>query len=93
VTLLPELSVATEVRLPDLRVRAFARPAPGRTIGLVWRKRSPLATALRRVAATVKGAYPRTGSEKLRAPSETDAANSHRRSSRAHDSRRRKLQP
>jgi len=67
VTMLPELSVPTEVRVPDLRVRAFARPAPGRTIGLVWRQRSPLATALRRVAATVKGAYPRTGSERRRA--------------------------
>lgn len=58
VTLLPELSVSTEARIKDLRVRSFAEPAPGRTIGLVWRKNSPLAAALRKVAATVRRAYP-----------------------------------
>jgi len=59
VTLLPALSVPTEVRGPALRVRPFAKPAPGRTIGLVWRRNSPLAETFRRVAATVRGAYPR----------------------------------
>jgi len=58
VTLLPELSVSTEARLPELRVRCFRNPAPARTIGMVWRKRSALAAALREVAATVRGAYP-----------------------------------
>jgi LysR family hydrogen peroxide-inducible transcriptional activator len=57
VTLFPALAVATEARLPELRVRSFAEPVPARTIGLVWRKRSPLAAALRRVAATVRQAY------------------------------------
>ena len=47
VTLLPELSVSTELRFPDLCVRYFAEPAPCRTIALVWRKRSTLAPALR----------------------------------------------
>jgi LysR family hydrogen peroxide-inducible transcriptional activator len=59
VTLLPALAVATEVGRAKLRVRAFARPAPHRTIALVWRKRSPLATALGEVAAVVRDAYPR----------------------------------
>ena len=58
VTLLPELSVAAEGRRAGLRVRSFAKPVPGRTIGLVWRKRSPLAGALRQVAAVVRDAYP-----------------------------------
>ncbi|HZS40402.1 MAG TPA: LysR substrate-binding domain-containing protein [Polyangia bacterium] len=58
VTLLPALAVATEAKRADLRVRAFSRPEPGRTIALVWRKRSPLVTALRQLAGTVKSAYP-----------------------------------
>ncbi len=59
VTLLPKLSIPTEVRGAALRVRPFARPVPGRTIGLVWRKNSPLSETFRQVAATVRGAYPR----------------------------------
>lgn len=58
VTLLPELAVAAEVRREALRVRAFAEPAPGRTIGLIWRKHSPLGEALRQIATTLRGAYP-----------------------------------
>jgi LysR family hydrogen peroxide-inducible transcriptional activator len=59
VTLLPALAVATEAKRADLHVRRFARPEPGRTIALVWRKRSPLATALHQLADTIKTAYPR----------------------------------
>jgi LysR family hydrogen peroxide-inducible transcriptional activator len=59
VTLLPALAVATEARRASLRVRPFVRPEPGRTIALVWRKRSPLAVALRQMATTIKNAYPR----------------------------------
>jgi LysR family hydrogen peroxide-inducible transcriptional activator len=46
------------VRTKALRVRPFADPAPGRTIGLVWRKLSPLAAALRQISATLRRAYP-----------------------------------
>ncbi len=58
VTLLPELAVSTEARVKELRVRAFADPAPGRTVGLIWRKHSPLAAAMRRLAVTLRTAYP-----------------------------------
>lgn len=63
VTVLTELSWPTEAQRADLRVRRFTAPAPHRTIALVWRKRSPLESALRRLAATVRGAYsaPRPG--------------------------------
>ena len=61
VTLLPELSVPTEARRAKLRVRPFAGPQPKRTIGLVWRKRSPLGPALREIARTMKEAYPGEG--------------------------------
>jgi len=58
VTLLPQLAVPTETARIGLRVRPFAEPAPHRTIGLVWRRSSPLAPALRQVAATIREAYP-----------------------------------
>jgi LysR family hydrogen peroxide-inducible transcriptional activator len=58
VTLLPALAVATEAKRADLCVRPFVRPEPGRTIALVWRKRSPLATTLRQLANTIRTAYP-----------------------------------
>ena len=58
VTLLPTLSLATEARRARLAVRAFARPGPHRTIALVWRKSSAISSALRLLAATIRGAYP-----------------------------------
>jgi LysR family hydrogen peroxide-inducible transcriptional activator len=58
VTLLPALALATEAKRANLRVRSFAKPEPGRTIALVWRKRSPLGAALRKLATTIRDAYP-----------------------------------
>ncbi len=60
VTLLPRLAVPTEVRRSELQVRPLAAPVPKRTLALVWRKRSSLRTALRQVAATIRGAYPKS---------------------------------
>ncbi len=59
VTLLPSLAVPTEAGRAGLRVRPFAAPAPSRTIALVWRKRSPIAGALRDLAHAIRDAYPR----------------------------------
>lgn len=56
VTLLPQLAVATEVKRARLSVRPFAAPAPGRTIALAWRRRSPLGPALKRLATTAREA-------------------------------------
>lgn len=58
VTLLPELALPHEVTGGDFCVRALAGDAPGRTIGLVWRKQYPFADSLRHVAATVRETYP-----------------------------------
>lgn len=60
VTLLPELAVAVEAKRAALSIRPFAQPAPKRTIALVWRRRSPLGSALRQLAMTIRGAYSRT---------------------------------
>jgi LysR family hydrogen peroxide-inducible transcriptional activator len=59
VTLIPSLSIATELRRANVRVRAFRDPAPHRTIALIWRKRSPLAATLTQLAQAVAQAYPR----------------------------------
>jgi LysR family hydrogen peroxide-inducible transcriptional activator len=58
VTLLPALAVPTESRRAALVVRPLADRAAFRTIGLVWRPSSPLALALRAIAATMREAYP-----------------------------------
>jgi LysR family transcriptional regulator, hydrogen peroxide-inducible genes activator len=58
VTLLPTLAVAAEAERAHLHIRNFADPAPARTIALVWRKRSPLGSALRRLAISMREAYP-----------------------------------
>jgi LysR family hydrogen peroxide-inducible transcriptional activator len=66
VTILPELAVPAEAERAGLRVRAFARPVPHRTLALVWRVRSPLAPALRKLAGTIRAAYPRPGKRAVR---------------------------
>jgi LysR family hydrogen peroxide-inducible transcriptional activator len=57
VTLLPLIAVATENRRGQLQIRPFAPPVPGRTIGLIWRRRSPIAAALKRLAAAMKESF------------------------------------
>jgi len=57
ITLLPRLAVRTENRRAQLAVRRFAGTSPQRTIGLVWRRRSPLAAALTQVATALREAY------------------------------------
>jgi LysR family transcriptional regulator, hydrogen peroxide-inducible genes activator len=56
VTLLPQLAAPFEARRGELVLRAFAEPAPHRTLALVWRARSPLAVPLKRVAETLREA-------------------------------------
>ena len=58
-TLLPSLAVHSEVRTNNLRVRRFADPEAARTIGLMWRKKSSLAPALRKLATSMSQAYPK----------------------------------
>jgi len=60
VTLLPEMAVAVEAERAELRVRSFVEPSPGRTIALVWRRRSPIGPALRELAGTIRRAYAQT---------------------------------
>lgn len=56
VTLLPEMAVAVETRAAAVSVARFSEPQPSRTIGMIWRKTSPLAEQLTDVAGIVQQA-------------------------------------
>ncbi|OZA27952.1 MAG: DNA-binding transcriptional regulator OxyR [Hydrogenophilales bacterium 17-61-9] len=60
VTLLPALSVDAGPRIgkKSVEIRPFRKPVPGRTIGLVWRKRAPFPETFERLAATLKASLP-----------------------------------
>ncbi len=59
-TLLPALSVdaAPRANRKAVDIRPFKSPPPGRTIGLVWRKRAPFPETFERLAQTLKNALP-----------------------------------
>lgn len=59
VTLIPEMAVPVETRLPSVTIARLPRPRPTRTIGMVWRKTNPLSDQFRKVAALVAAAAAR----------------------------------
>ncbi|MEP3846998.1 MAG: LysR substrate-binding domain-containing protein [Paracoccaceae bacterium] len=54
VTLVPEMAVLVESRSADVDVTPFPAPEPSRTIGMVWRKTSPMGDALTKIADQVR---------------------------------------
>jgi len=69
VTLLPSLAVPTETRRSDVAIRAFAAPAPARTVALVWRRGGARTVALHKVAEVVREAgWPRAAGARALAP-------------------------
>lgn len=64
ITLLPALSADAGPRVSrrSVETRPFRKPVPGRTIGLVWRKRAPFPETFECLAATLKANLP-TGVE------------------------------
>jgi DNA-binding transcriptional LysR family regulator len=50
----------------NLRVRRFADAEPARTIGLVWRKKSSLTPALRKLATSMSQVYPKIQKRNLK---------------------------
>ena len=54
VTLIPEMAVAVETRSASVSVTRFKNPQPSRTIGMVWRKTSPLAGQLLQFSEVVR---------------------------------------
>ena len=53
VTLIPEMAVAVETRSASVSIARFKNPQPSRTIGMVWRKTSPLAAQLLKISEAV----------------------------------------
>jgi LysR family hydrogen peroxide-inducible transcriptional activator len=53
VTLIPEMAVAVETRSASVAVARFKDPQPARTVGMIWRKTSPLAGQLRQLSEVV----------------------------------------
>ena len=57
ITLLPELAAETPVGTArGLRIKPFARPAPSRTIGAVWRKSTTRTPAIEAIVEAVRSA-------------------------------------
>lgn len=56
VTLIPEIAVSVETRSASVSIARFEDPQPSRTIGMVWRKTSPIARQLMQVADVVRDA-------------------------------------
>ena len=54
VTLIPEMAVAVETRSASVSVARFRNPKPQRTIGMIWRKTSPLAKQLGQISQVVR---------------------------------------
>lgn len=54
VTLIPEMAVAVETRSASVSVARFKSPQPSRTIGMIWRRTSPLGKQLMQVCDVVR---------------------------------------
>ena len=55
VTLIPEMAVTVETRSASVSVARFKDPQPSRTIGMIWRKTSPLAGQLLQLSNCLSG--------------------------------------
>lgn len=83
VTLIPEMAVAVETRSASVSVARFKSPQPSRTIGMIWRKASPLAEQLlqisevvRQSADTLRGQHdPVSSSPRRPKPARADSGN------------------
>jgi len=53
VTLIPEMAMPVETRSAAVSVARFKNPQPSRTVGMVWRKTSPLARQLLQISEVV----------------------------------------
>jgi len=54
VTLIPEMAVAVETRSAAVCVTRFDDPRPSRTIGMIWRRNSPLTAQFMQIADVVR---------------------------------------
>ncbi|MEL7105032.1 MAG: LysR substrate-binding domain-containing protein [Pseudomonadota bacterium] len=55
-TLIPEMAVPVETRAAAVTTQRFSAPQPTRTVGMVWRKSTPLSSHLATIAALIREA-------------------------------------
>ena len=53
ITLIPEMAVTVETRSASVSIARFSNPQPTRTIGMVWRRTSPLVRQLTQISEIV----------------------------------------
>lgn len=56
ITLIPEMAIAVEADHAAVSLARFANPQPSRTVGMIWRKSSPLTAQLEQIAEIVRHA-------------------------------------
>lgn len=56
VTLIPEMAVPFETRLANVTTSTFPAPGPSRSVGMIWRKTSPLSDHLVQFGVAVRAA-------------------------------------
>lgn len=54
VTFIPEMAVAVETRSASVSIARFKAPQPSRTVGMIWRKTSPLTKQLEEISEVVR---------------------------------------
>jgi LysR family hydrogen peroxide-inducible transcriptional activator len=54
VTFIPEMAVEVETRSAPVSIARFKNPQPSRTVGMIWRKTSPLASQLLQISEIVR---------------------------------------
>jgi LysR family hydrogen peroxide-inducible transcriptional activator len=54
VTLIPEMAVPVETRSAAVSVARFKSPRPSRTVGMIWRRTSPLTDRFKQIAEAVR---------------------------------------
>ena len=69
VTLIPEMAVAVETRLAPVSISRFKSPRPSRTIGMVWRRTSPLTKQLLLISDLVRQAAEALRAQRTPTPS------------------------
>ena len=63
VTLIPDMAVPIETRSAQVTVDHFEAPQPTRSVGMIWRKSSPLSDRFKEIAEIVKSASVKRGFE------------------------------
>lgn len=66
VTLIPEMAVAVETRSASVTTDHFNEPQPSRTIGMIWRKTSPLSQHYQRISEILRQSADAVHDENIR---------------------------